>query len=605
MGFGGGKTSQSYANDTIKAESGSIAFVDDYSAWVTGPTAEANREGIQAIIDDALEWEARSGATFETEKTTIIHFTRAAVRSSDIPFLIRGQEVRPKKRAKILGVIMDDELRFQEHMMKAAASGLGAAMGLRRLKMLSPRVSRQLFEATVAPAMDYASNVWTHALRAKQVGWMNKAQMIGAQAITGAFRTVAKTVAMAEADIRTVGERHRQATIRLCINLQTLPMTHPLATLRNCSTRRFVSPMQKIVTAVQTVQMDQIEDIHDEYALPPWTPRIQVMLEDDKAKAIEAADDAKGIVIATSGSQKDGMVGIGGVVYSTSHDRPDMVLTSYSVCLGTAEEQNPYTAELAAIAMALMCAPTGPPCREVTILASSRSALEVIRRPRTQSGQCTVRQIYGHANRLMRRGCSVKLIWVPSKRVGFPWGSAAKTAAKEATQAGSVAEQPTYRASSTTLRLALARQERVQLPENVGKHSKRIDRALPGKHTRTLYDSLTRKEADILVQLRTGMSRLNGYLHAIGATDSNLCDCGEAKETIDHFLFRCTKWIAQRDILFECARAKIGNLSFFLGGKAASDGDKWKPDMQAVRAAIRFAIETERLDRSQQPLTDN
>ncbi|XP_044715289.1 reverse transcriptase (RNA-dependent DNA polymerase) domain-containing protein [Hirsutella rhossiliensis] len=106
----------------IKAESGSIAFVDDYSAWVTGPTAEANREGIQAIIDDALEWEARSGATFETEKTTIVHFTRAT----------------------ILGVIMDNELRFQQHMVKAAAKGLSAAMGLRRLKMLSPRVSRQL-----------------------------------------------------------------------------------------------------------------------------------------------------------------------------------------------------------------------------------------------------------------------------------------------------------------------------------------------------------------------------------------------------------------------------------------------------------------------------
>ncbi|KJZ69641.1 hypothetical protein HIM_10980 [Hirsutella minnesotensis 3608] len=234
----------------IKAEGGSIAFVDDYSAWVTGPTAEANREGIQAIIDDALKWEARSGATFEADKTTIVHFTRATVRNSDKSFLIRGQEVRPKKNAKILGVIMDDELRFQEHMMKAAASGLSAAMGLRRLKMLSPRVSRQLFEATVAPAMDYASNVWTHAVRAKHVGWMNKAQMIGAQAITGAFRTVAKTVAMAEANIRTVGERHRQATTRLCINLQTLPMAHPLAALRNCATRRFVSPMQKIVTAV-------------------------------------------------------------------------------------------------------------------------------------------------------------------------------------------------------------------------------------------------------------------------------------------------------------------------------------------------------------------
>jgi hypothetical protein len=33
---------------------GSIAFVDDYTAWITGPTAEANQEGIQAIIDEAL-----------------------------------------------------------------------------------------------------------------------------------------------------------------------------------------------------------------------------------------------------------------------------------------------------------------------------------------------------------------------------------------------------------------------------------------------------------------------------------------------------------------------------------------------------------------------
>ncbi|XP_044720169.1 uncharacterized protein HRG_06758 [Hirsutella rhossiliensis] len=142
--------------------------------------------------------------------------------------------------------------------------------------------------------MDYASN------------------MIGAQAITGAFRTVAKTVAMAEANVRT-----------------------------------------RIVTAVETVQMDQIEDIH-EYALPPWTPRIQVMLESDKEKAVKAANDAKGIVTATSSSQRNGVVGMGGVVRSVNHNRLGVVLASYSVCLGTAEEQNPYTAELAAIAMALM-----------------------------------------------------------------------------------------------------------------------------------------------------------------------------------------------------------------------------------------------------------
>ncbi|KJZ71567.1 hypothetical protein HIM_09036 [Hirsutella minnesotensis 3608] len=74
----------------ISNNSGSIAFVDDYSAWVTGPTAESNRDGIQSIINDALQWEKRSGATFEVDKTSVIHFTRIAERDSDSPFAIRG-----------------------------------------------------------------------------------------------------------------------------------------------------------------------------------------------------------------------------------------------------------------------------------------------------------------------------------------------------------------------------------------------------------------------------------------------------------------------------------------------------------------------------------
>ena len=43
----------------------------------------------------------------------------------------------------------------------------------------------------------------------------------------------------------------------------------------------------------------------------------------------------------------------------------------------------------------------------------------------------------------------------------------------------------------------------------------------------------------------------------------------------------------------------MGNVSFFLGGKAAADGPKWAPNLQAVRAAIRFAMDTKRLDANQ------
>jgi hypothetical protein len=134
------------------------------------------------------------------------------------------------------------------------------------------------------------------------------------------------------------------------------------------------------------------------------------------------------------------------------------------------------------------------------------------------------------------------------------------------------------------------------LPEKVGKHSKRIDKALPGKHTKKLYDQLSQKEAAILVQLRTGMARLNAYLYRIRAAESERCACGQARETIDHFLFTCGRWVAQRKILLQVATSRMGNLSHFLGGKTARDKDDWIPDMRAVKATIGFAMATGRLD---------
>ena len=41
----------------IDGQGGAVAFVDDFTAWVTGPTAQSNREGIKAIVNEALDWE--------------------------------------------------------------------------------------------------------------------------------------------------------------------------------------------------------------------------------------------------------------------------------------------------------------------------------------------------------------------------------------------------------------------------------------------------------------------------------------------------------------------------------------------------------------------
>ncbi|KJZ71570.1 hypothetical protein HIM_09039 [Hirsutella minnesotensis 3608] len=207
---------------------------------------------------------------------------------------------------------MDKALRFKEHIASAAAKGLAASMCLKRLKMASPRMARQLFVATVAPSTDYASNVCE----------------LEAQAVTGGFRIVATAVAEAEAGVQSFRERHAQAAAKFWIRMRTLPKTHPLTSLKLKLNRRYASPMQKLASAMGGLDTKRLEVIH-EFALAPWDDRLQLSKE------------------------RKGKVGLGGVVRDASFNSADEALASYSVTLGPSDEQNAYTAGLEAIATAL------------------------------------------------------------------------------------------------------------------------------------------------------------------------------------------------------------------------------------------------------------
>jgi ribonuclease HI len=399
----------------------------------------------------------------------------------------------------------------------------------------------------------------------------------------------------AEANIQTVCERHAQAGMRMYINIKTVPKTHPLAALKVSASRRYMSPLKKLALAYEGSGTERMETI-EAYAVPPWYNRVPLVCEADREAAKIAAKNVNDIVIATSASDRGGLVGMGGIVAQRSPGQTDRIVARYSATLGSRDDQNPYTAELEAIAMALRCMPDGLQCRELTVLSSSQSSLKAIARPQQQSGQTSIRQIYEHIERLRKGNNRVKMIWVPSRDDDLSMSREAKRQAKKATRAGCTPQSLPYQARSTRLRLAVSQlHQQRKLPNNVGNYSKRIDRALPGKHTQALYDICKRREAGVLSQLRTGMAKINSYLNKIGAAESDMCECGCGPETMEHFLFRCTRWEAEREAMRRVGQNMMGNLSFFLGGKSASDGAKWRPNLEAVRATVKFAMATGRL----------
>jgi hypothetical protein len=149
-----------------------------------------------------------------------------------------------------------------------------------------------------------------------------------------------------------------------------------------------------------------------------------------------------------------------------------------------------------------------------------------------QGAQQYVSEAYDAIQSARDAGNTISVVWIPTN-AEHELLKIAKDKAREATQQNATqqAQKPGMR--STTLRAARAKRPSAKsLPEKVGRHSKRGDTALPGKHTRLLYDRLSRKEAGILAQLRTGMAKINTYLHRIKAAASDQCACGQARETV-------------------------------------------------------------------------
>nr|OQO21203.1 hypothetical protein B0A51_14688 [Rachicladosporium sp. CCFEE 5018] len=416
----------------IDKNGGAIAFVDDYTAWVTGTSASSNRQGIQDIVNEATSWERRSGATFEEDKTAFIHFTRSPARIDNTPVTVKGKQIGPVDSTKVLGVVMESALRYKQHVASAVTRGLKAAMAPERLRGLSPRIARRLSEATVTPTVDYISSVSMHTCNTAKAAF-NRVQRIGAQAIIGCFRTVSTVIAEAEASVRTVQERHSTRAAKLWINTRTLPQSNPLTRLNmKRKVRRFVSPLQRIATLYHNATMDRLEDIGP-YALAPWKPRPKASIEPDAAKALGMAVATIGIRIVVSSSARNEIVGTGITIQDTEAILYNGEARSFSTTLGPRTEQNLYVASLAAISEGLLWLIPQPHTRHIHILSSDRGALQAISRPNQQSGQAAMIQICQEIDYLRGRGNVVSLEWMPSSQ-DFEPGEKAKAAARKATE---------------------------------------------------------------------------------------------------------------------------------------------------------------------------
>jgi len=592
-------------------QKGSIAFVDDYNPWVTGPDVATNIRQIQEeVIPEVTRWSERTGATLEPDKTQMIHFTRNGLSDEERAATIQmmDQVVGSSSEVKVLGVILDQQLRFGPHAARAAKRGERAALALHRLKGLRPKASRQLFLSTVAPVMDYGAPIWWPNAAKQVAKKLNRTLKIGATAVVGMFRSGATDVAAAEAALKPNGERHREQIRRHWIKLHAKPTKHWIHRVirRTVIKKTYRSPLETIRNTFPDIKVDDILPVAA-FTKAPWDKPAQVRHHERDDDGWDE-DNSGETWIYTATRRVENRFGMASWS-SNRHLRMGITASDTNI-------PDTTHAELAIIRRCLrradevMTDDSHNPDR-IRILSLSKTALQWIRHAATTKRPVT-QDIYHHTISLRRKKIGVQFHSYPGgpRAYGHVLASERSIRVLERNHE-SIKSRTQDRDNISTGRPALVAirqswrppedaREKFRTASKTGRHIKELDGALPGTHTKTMYDQLNRRQATILAQLRSGYSRLNYYLHCIKVTDTNRCECG-ATETVRHFILECPRWAeARRQLMEDTGLQDGGELPYLLGGyrDERKDGpiSKWKPCMKTVKSTIAFAETTGRLE---------
>ena len=150
-------------------ENNFIAYADDATLF-SSIDSPADRISVSAALNrdlaNIVDWCRIWGMKLNAKKTQIIYFSRSRTQNPQHPpLLIDGQVLESSDTMKILGVILDSKLTFEQHI-SVLASTLSRQVGLLRKSLRifnDPIIAKKCFFTFLLPIFEYCSPVWGSA----------------------------------------------------------------------------------------------------------------------------------------------------------------------------------------------------------------------------------------------------------------------------------------------------------------------------------------------------------------------------------------------------------------------------------------------------------
>ena len=589
----------------------SLAFIDDITYGVAGESDRKNAQKLKSMLEKAEEWRVKHGAKFERSKYVLVHFTRNYNKSTTASVQINGVTISASNEARYLGVIFDQQLRFHSHLQQAIKRGTNAALALKSIGKCSwgapYQYVRQLYQSTIVSRTDYGAIIWhrpNDSLQpSTQASKLDKVQRLAMRAILGCFRTTPTIAMEVESCLMPTWLRLQKKVLLSATRMKSLSIHHPIKFwIKNALRTRtmamhFISPMENLFKQFPdlTYSTESIEP----FIRPPWwLSPIVTNIEMQKNLAQLRHNNnllhqsSRVVQIYTDGSNIEAKVGA--AAFSTTLNE---TTTSH---LGSNSHFNIFTAELEGINLGLKqwhkVRREYPHCH---IFTDSQAACIAASHPHRQSGQSRIEEILNRSDRILQNHPfrQLQITWVPGHCNIYgneQADKAAKYAAKNPHHGlQQLSNEPTIHHDPLKSSLKQLICSNIiakwtiywfETQTATACHLRRIRRDAKVTSGPKLYYSYGRSTTAKLAQLRTGHCRLNSYLYRFNIVESAECQCGEGKETVEHFLLVCKRYTEERKILRRRVNSDGMKVRYLLG------------DKKAIKHTMEFINSTRRLD---------
>lgn len=157
-----------FSNDLITAfneQTHVVSYADDTQLIETGKTIEEVKAKLERTIKTAQDWYTNNSLMCNPAKTEIIIFRTNRGKENNIKIKVteEGKEVEiiPEECIKILGVHIDENLRFDKQVKHVRGKATAATKNLYRIQDLLPiKYKKVLYNSLVASHFNYADVIW-------------------------------------------------------------------------------------------------------------------------------------------------------------------------------------------------------------------------------------------------------------------------------------------------------------------------------------------------------------------------------------------------------------------------------------------------------------